>query len=504
MIFSTDFQSNDKKIGYSFLKSKLQLAVFEPKVAAELSASVTSLIRKDAILLVPSRYRLQPDDLVGHVLFALKHEGINLQILSEALRHISEESLLNSISSKLSGSYQRKLGYLWEFFNGKELPVTIPANTRYIKLFNENRYVTGCGIKNTKWRVIFNGLGNLHYCPTVEKTEKIQAALENNVLDRVRDYLTQIGRVNADRALQWAYLSETESSYAIEGEKPDMSKSERFVRLLEHAHDNTPLTEDYLCDLQNQVISNPFDMAFSYRTEQNWLSNGGRGALGVSYVPPSPECLEDLMAAFLDMANQLPKQVDPVIAASVTSFGFVFLHPFMDGNGRLSRFLFHRQLCSSGQLQKGQLLPVSVAMKSSEEKYLNTLEEFSKPSRALWSVMWIADHDFDFRFKGSPAIYRYWDATSCAEFGLEMAQEALDKHLRQEVNYLMCFDEIHRAVSQRYDIRETILHHLINGCLDLNGIVSKNLRKRYADRVESGIFDFVEKATKEALVRHAE
>ena len=68
----------------------------------------------------------------------------------------------------------------------------------------------------------------------------------------------------------------------------------------------------------------------------------------------------------------------------------------------------------------------------------------------------------------------------------------------------MCFDEIHRAVSQRYDIRETILHHLINGCLDLNGIVSKNLRKRYADRVESGIFDFVEKVTKEALVRHAE
>ena len=35
MIFSTDFQSNDKKIGYRFLKSKLQLAVFEPKVAAE-------------------------------------------------------------------------------------------------------------------------------------------------------------------------------------------------------------------------------------------------------------------------------------------------------------------------------------------------------------------------------------------------------------------------------------------------------------------------------------
>lgn len=502
MIFSSDLKANDRKIGYSFLKSKLQLAVFVPKVTAELSSSVTSLIRKDALLLVPSRYCLAPDDLVGHVLFALKHEGINLQILSEALQRITEEALLNAIASKLSGIYQRKLGYLWEFFNGKELPVTVPPNTRYVKLFDENRYITGQGIKNAKWRIIFNGLGNLNYCPTVEKTEKIKAALENNVLDRVRDYLSEIGKANADRALQWAYLSETESSYAIEGETADMSKSERFVRLLQHAHDGAELTEEYLCNLQNQVISNPYDMAFSYRTEQNWLSNGGRGAFGVSYVPPSPECLDDLMTGFLDMANKLPRQINPVIAASVTSFGFVFLHPFMDGNGRLSRFLFHQQLCLSGQLQKG-LLPVSVAMKSSEERYLNALEEFSKPSRALWSVTWIADHDYDFRFKASDVIYRYWDATSCAEFGLEMAEEALNIHLRQEVNYLMCFDEIHRAVNERYDIRETILHHLINGCLDLNGVVSKNLRKRYADRVDGSIFDFIEKVTKEALARHA-
>ena len=76
-------------------------------------------------------------------------------------------------------------------------------------------------------------------------------------------------KANADRALQWAYLSETESSYAIEGETADMSKSERFVRLLQHAHDGAELTEEYLCNLQNQVISNPYDMAFSYRTEQN-------------------------------------------------------------------------------------------------------------------------------------------------------------------------------------------------------------------------------------------
>ena len=37
MIFSGDFSLNDKKIGYAFLKTQLQLAVFEPKVVAELT-----------------------------------------------------------------------------------------------------------------------------------------------------------------------------------------------------------------------------------------------------------------------------------------------------------------------------------------------------------------------------------------------------------------------------------------------------------------------------------
>ena len=84
-----------------------------------------------------------------------------------------------------------------------------------------------------------------------------------------------------------------------------------------------------------------------------------------------------------------------------------------------------------------------------------------------------------------------------------MAEEALNKYLRQEVTYLMCFDEIHRAVSGRYDIRETTLHHLINGCLDLNVVVSKNLRKRYANQVQATLFDYLENVTKEILARHS-
>ena len=131
------------------------------------------------------------------------------------------------------------------------------------------------------------------------------------------------------------------------------------MNLLKQAHSPRKLDEDYLVDLQNAVISNVFSQAVSFRTEQNYLSNGLRGALGVSYVPPAPELSRSLMEHLMVLANQQPEDTDPLVLASIVSFGFVFVHHFMDGNGRLSRFLFPQVLFQRRPLQNGLVLPVS-------------------------------------------------------------------------------------------------------------------------------------------------
>jgi Fic family protein len=41
----------------------------------------------------------------------------------------------------------------------------------------------------------------------------------------------------------------------------------------------------------------------------------------------------ELMNELVSFANTAPREVDPIVAASVASFGFVFIHPFLDGNG---------------------------------------------------------------------------------------------------------------------------------------------------------------------------
>jgi Fic family protein len=198
------------------------------------------------------------------------------------------------------------------------------------------------------------------------------------------------------------------------------------------------------------------------------------------------------MSGLLEFANSAPKQVDPLIAASIGSFGFVFIHPFMDGNGRLSRFLFHHALCQSGLLKNGLLLPVSSAMKRNEENYLAALKSFSAPARKRWDVRWIDGDDYQMTFNSDESLYRYWNATACVEFGLEMAEQALEKDLKEEAEFLARYDLIYRAIDSRYDVRGKDLNVLVLSCMEQNGKLSINRRKKFADTVPVEVFEAIE------------
>jgi hypothetical protein len=353
--------------------------------------------------------------------------------------------------------------------------------------------------RDPRWRVAFNGLGTIRYCATVERTPKVQAGIGAGVMGRAVEFAKQLSKPTLDRALAWAYLSETEDSFAIERETPSADKAEAFVELLKQAHQARPLSEEYLVDLQNAVITNPLLREVQFRAEQNWLRGPARGALGVTYVPPPPDMADELMAEFMALANRLPKQVDPVIAAAVASFGFVFIHPFMDGNGRLSRFLFHHSMCLAGALPDGLLLPVSVAMKRHEDDYLSALQSFSKPARERWRVRWISDGDYEFSFEGSSSLYRYWDATACVEFSYRMAEQSLEHDLRGETEFLRQYDRALRKVGERYDIPGKDLTTILMGAFDQRGTISRARRRRYEHLLPAEAFDFIEEAVREAM-----
>ena len=322
------------EIGYTFLVQKCAPGTIVPRVSAE-TAPVKRKIQKDGRLLVPTGSFLETDDLLAHIAFAISHEGINMQILAQVLPLVKAADMQLFVEAKPTSLVSRRTGWLWELFTGRLLDFKTTAS-KYEPLFDPKRYLTReNGERSPKWKIIFNGLGTSKWCATVERTLTIEKCVTSSILERVAEWFTSIGQLNAERALGWAYLNETKGSFELEKEAISASKAERFARLLRHAPEKRSLTEDYLCELQNEIVSNPYAEAYSYRTQQNWLANG-LGASAVTYVPPTPDQIDGLMTDWQEATDQLSKATDPIVAAAIVSFGFVYLHPFMDGNGRLS------------------------------------------------------------------------------------------------------------------------------------------------------------------------
>lgn len=63
------------------------------------------------------------------------------------------------------------------------------------------------------------------------------------------------------------------------------------------------------------------------------------------HTPPNPEAVRDLIPAFFDL---LREEQSPVVRIVLGHFIFVYIHPFMDGNGRIGRFLMNVMLAAGG------------------------------------------------------------------------------------------------------------------------------------------------------------
>ena len=464
-------------IGYEFLKDSLGTCAFPQDRPAQVS-SVTKIAEMPGFLAVPAVVAPGGDDPMGHLQFALKHEGLDLQAAILALKRMDGHHVGQAFLNSPSSLYGRQIAFLWELANGQELKDLPAATGPYTLLFNPKEFITGPTVRNARWRVDFNGVGTPGFCPTIRRTPGLQSLLGNNILEQTKEFIATLDRSILDRAVQWAYLSETKGSFAIENETPTSSKADAFAALLAQAHTPEMITENYLVALQNLTVGNPLDKAVQFRHEQNWLRNALPGAMGVTYLPPAPELMLQIMAEIMAFSNDTDAGIDPLVRGALASFGFVFAHPFMDGNGRLSRFLFHKVVCSSGLLPNGLVLPISVAMKRNEDQYLQVLQSFSKPARDLWQVTAIDDVRMDAQFNGDPAIYRYWDATRCVTFGLRMAQEALDLDLRKESDFLRRFDAVYKAINDDLDMNNNDLTLMVRHCLQNNGLLSNHRRKQ--------------------------
>lgn len=306
-----------------------------------------------------------PGDRTGdHLEFALKYDGINLATLCQIFEVVDIDDLCMWIQSKPTGRYARKIWFLYEFLTGKRLPLEDITQGNYVKLLEEERYYTASHGENVqRYRIVNNLLGTSEFCPVVRRTEKLANMEQNDFFQRCKEIVINYHPELLKRALNYLYTKETKSSFEIEHITPSASRTEKFIALLAIAEKRDFCTKDLLINIQNTIVDQRFQNT-DYRKVQNYVSETISPYLQkVHYICPKPEDLPILMEGLLATHHKLKQEcVHPIIHASIISYGFVFLHPFEDGNGRIHRFLIHNILSRRGAVPKGIMFPVSAAI----------------------------------------------------------------------------------------------------------------------------------------------
>jgi hypothetical protein len=294
------------------------------------------------------------------------------------------------------------------------------------------------------------------------KVAKAMDAIEPEMLSRAVDYL---------------YLSETRSTHRIEDEVPDSNRAAKFRHLLEAAGEPGALSEERLCDWQNLIVM-PLSAESRFRTSQNWLSRPGRLRNIADFIPPPAEQVAPMMEAVGRVAAYATQgELDPVVAASCAAFGFVFVHPFFDGNGRLHRFLLHHVLRQSGFTPAGVVLPISARMLKQLDCYSSLLKSYSKPRTELLNYQ--LDSDSATLRVTSPQplwLYAYFDATEICEFVLQCCKLCVEEDLASEVEYLRSHDQTVRELETWLDMRQSKLNSLIDLIVQGHGALSRHKR----------------------------
>ena len=481
-------------LGYLYLVEQYRLAALPLQAVAKIDPLIkgrqTRSIGDQDILAFEPKY--QPEaSLVGHLQFALRYEGINLEVLYLLFRQAGRDELNVWLSESPTSSYARRAGFLFEWLTGEQLKVNVPAKERYVDLVdNAMQFGLKHGEKDVRFRVNNNLPGNKNFCPLVRRTKYLNEMIAHDLREKTRETLARYDQDILRRAAGYLYLKETQSSFEVEREKPSADRAQRFADLLRQADTREVLSEERLVQLQQAVVDFRFH-EFTWRHQQNWVGKDHGYRQLIDFIPPGPEDVPGLMAGLLSLAETsrnwftdngngaVESQFDPVIVATVIAFGFVFIHPFMDGNGRIHRYLIHEVLTNAGFTPRGIILPISAVILANLDDYVAILENFSRPLRARTSYN---PDTPDTPATGNDAVYfHYFDATVQAEFLYRSLQRTVEEDLVKEINYLVGFDNAYKALNGLLDWPAHGLELFIRVVHQNKGRLSKSRRDSHFD-----------------------
>ncbi|MFN2329428.1 MAG: Fic family protein [Chromatocurvus sp.] len=486
--------------GYAALIHSHTLTVPAPDRLCAIGSKHRKLQRDFWQLYTP---RHQPEEtLQGHLTFALKYEGIDLAVLKSLFAKIDPQEIANIVRREPTGRYSRRIWFLYEWLTGEHLILDDATQGNYVPLVDDKLQYAAAPQDSRRHRIRNNLPGTREFCPLIRRTETLDRFIAMNLSQAAVDHT---GRTHADllsRAAAFLLLKDSRASYTIEGESPPHSRIERWGKILGQAGQRE-LSVAELEYLQSVVIADTRFINPGCRSEGGFVGDHDR-ATGMPmpvHVSARAEDLESLLSGLIDTWQRLlNSDYDPVLTAALIAFGFVFIHPFEDGNGRIHRYLFHHVLAETGFVPRGLVFPISAVILDRIDDYRRALEHYSRPRLDL--IEWRpTEHGNVDVINDTVDLYRYFDATKQAEFFFACVEETVNKTLPDEVDYLTRYDLLNDFVKNYIDMPDRLVDLLIRFLRQNNGRLSARARSREFSALTASEIQAIENKYEEVFQR---
>lgn len=412
-----------------------------------------------------------------------------------------------------AGIYARRAGFFFEWITGKTLDVPDCAYGNYVDALDRGNYLVATRANNVqRWRVRDNMPGSRAFCPIVVRSQSVQALEKFDCAKALHDLEVEFGADVLLRSAVWLTVKESRASFKIEKEEGKVERVRRFAAAMEQrcGQDGEALSLGALIELQRDILGPA--TRYGLRKFPVFVGHTSAYIDVVDYFGPhwqhTLDLLDGLRATLARTAGAAS-----ILRAAIASFGFVFIHPMADGNGRISRFLVNDVLRRDGAVPAPFILPISATITDSTQEragYDRALEHFSKPLMRKFSDRYSFGAEvecedgirsnFHFTAYGEALpVWRYPDLTYQAEYLGHVIQMTIESEMSKEAIFLRDMDRARQAVKNHLEGPNTDIDQIIRSIRENQWKLSNKLLKAFPMLADEAMANAVVNAVREAL-----